>query len=245
MLCIVLDRSNSIPLHLQVRNSLRNDIFKGNYTEKIPPEHELMNKYSVSRATIRRAIRTLVDDGMLESRQGLGTFVAVRPIEEWLGNLSTFFDIIGERGLTPDIKVLRQGIVEAPQDAATIFGVPRLYETIRLRLANDTPVVLETQYYPLEIGEKLALLDLSNVSTYDVLETELGLNLWEARQTIGAIIPAAEEKKLLGMTAEPSCALLSKRLVLDHDGNPLEYEKSIYRADNYAFRINLTRRRKL
>ncbi|MNI72612.1 UTRA domain protein [compost metagenome] len=78
-----------------------------------------------------------------------------------------------------------------------------------------------------------------------MLETELGLNLWEARQTIGAIIPAVEEKRLLGMVAEPSCALLSKRLVLDHDGNPLEYEKSIYRADNYAFRINLTRRRKL
>jgi GntR family transcriptional regulator len=241
----VLDRSNSVPLHLQIRNLVKNDVFKGTYTEKIPPEHELMDKYGVSRATIRRAIRTLIDEGVLESRQGLGTFVAVRPIEEWLGNLSTFFDIIGELGLHPNIKVLKQGVTEAPQDAAKIFGVSRLYETVRLRQANDTPVVLETQYYPLEIGEKLARLDLNNVSTYDVLETELGVSLWEAKQTIGAIIPGAEEKKLLGMTAEPSCALLSKRLVLGHDGRPLEYEKSIYRADIYAFRINLTRRRKL
>lgn len=241
----MLDRANSVPLHLQIRNSIRNDILKGTYTEKIPAEHDLMGQYAVSRATVRRAIRTLIDEGVLESRQGLGTFVATRPIEEWLGNLGTFFDIIGEMGMEPRIQVLKQGKTDAPQDAAKIFGCPELYETVRLRLANETPIVLETQYYPLEIGEKLARFDLNNVSTYDVLETELGVSLWEAKQTIGAIIPAAAEKKLLGMTTEPSCALLSKRLVVDHDGNPVEYEKSIYRADLYAFRLNLTRKRKL
>lgn len=241
----MLDRTNSVPLHLQIRNSIRNDILKGNYTDKIPGEHDLMEHYAVSRATVRRAIRTLIDEGVLESRQGLGTFVATRPIEEWLGNLGTFFDIIGEMGMEPRIQVLKQGKADAPQDAAKIFGGSELYETVRLRLANDTPIVLETQYYPLEIGEKLARFDLNNVSTYDVLETELGVTLWEAKQTIGAIIPAAEEKKLLGMTAEPGCVLLSKRLVVDHDGNPVEYEKSIYRADLYAFRLNLTRKRKL
>ncbi len=241
----MLDRSNSVPLHLQIRNSIRNEILKGTYTERIPTEHELMEHYAVSRATVRRAIRTLIDEGVLESRQGLGTFVATRPIEEWLGNLGTFFDIIGEMGMEPRIQVLKQGKADAPQDAAKIFGCPELYETVRLRLANETPIVLETQYYPLEIGEKLARFDLNNVSTYDVLETELGVSLWEAKQTIGAIIPAAAEKKLLGMNSEPSCALLSKRLVVDHGGQPVEYEKSIYRADLYAFRLNLTRKRKL
>ncbi|HWR09106.1 GntR family transcriptional regulator [Sporomusa sp.] len=241
----MLDRKNSIPLHLQVRNFLRNEILKGTFTEKIPAEYDLMDRFAVSRATIRRAIRTLIEEGVLESRQGLGTFVAVRPIEEWLGNLSTFFEIVGEMGMNPNIKVLSQGIVAAPQDAAKIFGMQEVYETIRLRLANDTPVVLETQYYPLDIGRKLAEFDLNNVSTYDILETELGVSLWEAKQTIASIIPTGEEKKLLGLTAEPCCALLSKRLVTDHDGNPLEYEKSIYRGDMYAFRINLTRRRKV
>lgn len=245
MYLVVLDKRNSIPLHLQVRNFLRNEILKGTYTEKIPPEYDLMDRFSVSRATIRRAIRTLIEEGVLESRQGLGTFVAVRPIEEWLGNLSTFFDIVDEMGMQPNIKVLSQGMVAAPQDAAKIFGAAEVYETNRLRLANDTPVVLEKQYYPLEIGAKLAEYDLNNVSTYDILETKLGVNLWEAKQTIAAIMPTAAEKKLLNLTAEPCCALLSKRLVTDPDGHPVEYEKSIYRSDMYAFRINLTRRRKI
>ena len=241
----LLDRKNSMPLHLQVRNCLHNEILKGTFTDKIPAEYDLMARFAVSRATIRRAIRSLIEEGVLESRQGLGTFVAVRPIEEWLGNLSTFFEIVGEMGMNPNIRVLSQGIVAAPQDASKIFGVKEVYETVRLRLANDTPVVLETQYYPLAIGKKLAEFDLNNVSTYDILETKLGISLWEAKQTIASIMPADREKKLLGLTADPCCALLSKRLVTDHDGNPLEYEKSIYRSDMYAFRINLTRRRKI
>lgn len=241
----MLDKKNPIPLYLQVCEFLRNEILKGTYTEKIPPEYDLMNLFDVSRATIRRAIRTLTEEGVLESRQGLGTFVAVKPIEEWLGNLSTFYEIVGEMGMKPNIKVLSQGIVPAPQDVAKIFGMPQVYETNRIRMANDIPVVLEKQYYPLEIGRKMAKFDLNNVSTYDIFEAKLGVNLWEAKQTIAAIIPTAEEKKLLGLAAEPCCALLSKRLVSDPDGNPLEYEKSMYRGDMYAFRINLTRGRKL
>lgn len=224
---------------------MRNEILKGTYTEKIPPEYELMEKFAVSRATIRRAIGSLIEEGVLESRQGLGTFVAIRPIEEWLGNLSTFFDIVGEMGMNPNIQVLSQGIVTAPQDAVKIFKAKEVYETNRIRLANDIPIVLEKQYYPLEIGRKLAGFDLNNVSTYDILEAQLGITLWEAKQSIAAIIPTAAERKLLGLTTEPGCSLLSKRLVTDPDGNPLEYEKSIYRGDLYAFRINLTRRRKI
>ncbi len=242
---MALDKKNSLPLHLQVRNFLHNEILKGTYTEKIPPEYELMDKFAVSRATIRRAIRSLIEEGVLEPRQGRGTFVALRPIEEWLGNLSTFFEIVEEMGRIPQIKVLSQGIVPAPQDVANIFKAQSVYETNRLRLANETPIVLEKQYYPLAIGRKLAKFDLNNVSTYDILETKLGVNLWEAKQTIAAIMPTATEKKMLNLSDKPSCALLSKRLVTNYDGDPVEYEKSIYRGDMYAFRINLTRKRKI
>jgi GntR family transcriptional regulator len=241
MFYILLDRKNAIPLHFQVQSFLRNEILKGTYTEKIPPECELMKRFTVSRDTIRRAIRSLIEDGVLESKQGLGTFIASRPIEEWLGNLSTFFEIVNEMGMKPNIKMLNHGSVNAPQDVAKIFGVDKVYETNRIRLANDIPVVLEKQYYSLELGKQLAALDLNNVSTYDVIESRLGIKLWEAKQTIFAIIPTASEKKLLGLTDEPCCAMLSKRLVTDSDGNPVEYEKSIYRSDMYTFRIKLTR----
>ncbi|TWH51885.1 GntR family transcriptional regulator [Sporomusa sp. KB1] len=239
-----VDKTDAMPLHLQVRNVLRNEILKGTYTEKIPSEYELMEMFSVSRATIRRAVRTLTEEGVLETKQGLGTFVSARSIEEWLGNLSTYFEIVQDMGMKPNIRLLSQGIVPSPQDVAVIFGTKEIYETNRLRLANDVPIVVEKQYYPLKIGQKLAEVDLNNASTYEILENEIGITLWEAKQTITAIIPTAEEKKLLNLSAAPSCALLSKRLVVDLEGKPWEYEKSLYRADMYSFRINLTRKRK-
>ena len=241
---VILDKEDSMPLHLQVKNFLRSEILKGTYTDKIPSEYELMDMFDVSRATIRRAIRTLIEEGVLETKQGLGTFVSVRSIEEWLGNLSTYFEIVNEMGMKPNIKLLSQGIVPSPQDVASLFGTKEIYETNRLRLANDIPIVFEKQYYPLAIGLKLAKVDLNNVSTYDILENEIGITLWEAQQTITAVIPTAEEKRLLKLSVSPNCALLSKRLVVDLEGKPWEYEKSIYRADMYAFRINLTRKRK-
>ena len=122
----MLDKKNSVPLYLQVRDFLRNEILQGTYTEKIPPEYDLMNQFDVSRATIRRAIQTLIEEGVLESRQGLGTFVAVKPIEEWLGNLSTFYEIVAEMGMKPNIKVLSQGIVPSPQDVAKIFDAAQV-----------------------------------------------------------------------------------------------------------------------
>lgn len=240
-----LDKDNAIPLYLQVCSFLRNEILKGTYVDKLPSEHELMDFFQVSRATIRRAIRKLIEEGVLETRQGLGTFVSIKSIEEWLGHLSTYFDIVNEMGMKPNIKLLHKGIIKASQDVLSIFGTAEIYETIRLRLANDMPVVLEKQYYTLEIGQKLSKYDLNNISTYDILENELGITLWEAKQTISAVIPTAEERRLLKLVDNmPCCALLSTRLVVDVQKKPREYEKSVYRADMYQFCINLTRRMK-
>ncbi|MDQ0202448.1 GntR family transcriptional regulator [Pectinatus haikarae] len=239
------DRDDAVPLYLQVGTFLRNEILKGSYTGRLPSEHELMELFQVSRATVRRAVRKLTEEGVLETRQGLGTFVSVRSIEEWLGNLSTYFDIVNEMGMKPSIQLLHRGVVEAPQDVLAIFGTYQVYQTVRLRLADDMPIVIEKQYYPLGVGKKLLSYDLNDISTYDILENDLGVTLWEAKQTISAIIPTAEEKKLLKLFSNTQCcALLSKRLVVDVQERPWEYEKSVYRADMYKFCINLTRRRK-
>lgn len=239
------DRDDAIPLYLQVGKYLRNEILKGTYTGMLPSEHELVELFKVSRATIRRAIRKLSEEGVLETRQGIGSFITIRPVEEWLGHLSTYFDIVNEMGMKPNIKLLCYGIVKTPQDALKIFDTKHVYQTMRLRSANDIPIVIERQYYPLEIGQKLLKYDLNNISTYEILENDMGITLWEAKQTISAVIPTSEEKKLLNLHGSTQCcALLSKRLVVDIQEHPCEYEKSIYRADMYKFCINLTRKRK-
>lgn len=243
---LTLDKQSLMPLHLQLRNLLKSEIDQALYADKIPTEFELMEKYGVSRSTVRQAVKTLVDEGVLEKKQGLGTFIAVRPIEEWLGNLSSFIEIVNDMGMKPGIKLLERGFASEPQEIADTLGIEdQFYYIHRLRTANGVPLVYEKQYYPLEIGKALDKYDLNNVSTYDILETQLGETLWEAKQQITCTAPTVEEKFFLGLDESTCCAILSERFVYNQDGELIEYERNVYRADMYAFNINLTRKRKI
>lgn len=242
----MIDKNSLMPLHLQLRNLLKLEIDKGMYTEKIPTEFELMERFGVSRSTVRQAVKTLVDEGVLEKKQGLGTFIAVRPIEEWLGNLSTFPDIVKDMGMNPGIRLLKRGFAQEPEEIAVTLGAEdEFYYIERVRMADDIPLVYEKQYYPRKIGEALEQFDLNNVSTYDILESQLGEVLWEARQQITCTVPTEEEKYHLGLDSSAHCAILSERFVYNQYNDLLEYERSVYRADMYAFNINLTRKRKV
>ena len=73
-----LDTNNAVPLYEQLRVALRERLDSGvlDPGERLPSEAELCRKYGVSRITVRRAVDELVEEGILERRQGKGTFVA-------------------------------------------------------------------------------------------------------------------------------------------------------------------------
>ncbi|MTI83964.1 MAG: GntR family transcriptional regulator [Firmicutes bacterium] len=237
-----LDYQSSIPLHVQVENVLRDEVLKGVYSEQIPSERELMERFSISRSTVRQAVSALVKEGILEKRHGRGTFVSHRPVEQWLGNLRSYDEIITGMGMKPSIKLLYKGYASSPTEAAHTLGLDEFYEIDRLRFADDTPIVLEKAYYPKDLGLQLAKFDLNNVSIYDVLESSLGVNLWEADQIITSGKPSKEEAQLLEIP-ESICIMKTDRYLKDSNGNPIEYENSIFRSDMYGFRIKLTRKR--
>src|SRR5699024_12788520 len=94
-----LNYTNSIPLHVQLQERIEESIFQEEYMEKIPSERELMDEYYVSRSTVRQAVSQLVQDGVLEKRPGIGTFIAIKPISDWLGCLSTYALIVEIMGM--------------------------------------------------------------------------------------------------------------------------------------------------
>ncbi|MFZ5646594.1 MAG: GntR family transcriptional regulator [Bacillota bacterium] len=236
-----LDFKSALPLHIQLKEILKNEILNGQFKEKIPSERELMDRFSVSRSTVREAVSDLVTEGILEKKHGKGTFISHRPVEEWLGSITTYNEIIGDMGMKPGTKLLYQGIEASPQSVANTLGVDRFYKIDRLRYANDIPIALEKQYYPLEIGLKLKEYDLNDAVIYDLLELSLGIRLWKADQIITSIQPTKEEAEYLDIK-ESAGVLLVERLTYDPADNLVEYLRSIFRADMYAFRIKLTRR---
>lgn len=237
-----LDAGSPVPLHVQLKDLLRNEILNGEFKKKIPSERELMDRFEVSRSTVRQAVTDLVNEGVLKKVHGKGTFVTSRPVEEWLGNICTYNEVIEGLDMKPSTRLLSQGRGTKPGEIGETLGVDEFYVIERLRYADNLPIAVERQYYPLETGLKLAEFNLDEAVLYDLLENSLGKKLWEAEQIISSRPPTPEEAKYLGI-AENSPVLVAERVIYDPEGSPVEFLRGIFRADMYAFRINLARRR--
>lgn len=228
-----------LPLHMQIKIKLEDEILNEVYDEKIPGELDLMARFSVSRSTIRQAIAALVEEGILEKRHGKGTFISLKPVEEWLGCFSTYENIIGGMGMKPYIKFLSMDVTSTPKNVAKTLEDEVFYKVKRIRYADENPVSIEENYYPLELGKKLAQYNWDNVASYSLLEG-LGIKLWDAKQIITCRMPVKEECELLNID-ETVPVLFIERLNFDKEGNIVEYEHSVYRSDHYAFIVKLGR----
>lgn len=228
-----------LPLHAKVKVALEQDILNGVYEDRLPGELDLMQRFSVSRSTIRHAIDSLVEEGMLKKVHGKGTFISFKPVEEWLGKFSTYQDVILQRGMKPHIKFLSLYKTTEPENVAQTIGESELYCLERMRYANDVPVSIEQNYYPEEIGQKFLGCDLNNVATYAKLE-ENGVTLWNAKQIITARLPTKAERELLEIEGTLPVFFIER---INHDpfGRVVEYEQSVYRSDYYAFVVKFER----
>ncbi|WP_099670683.1 MULTISPECIES: GntR family transcriptional regulator [unclassified Sporosarcina] len=65
-----LDPNSPLPLHVSLKDIIKNSIEQGFYEKKIPSERELTEQHEVSRATVREAVAQLVREGILEKRHG-------------------------------------------------------------------------------------------------------------------------------------------------------------------------------
>ena len=85
--------ANSLPLHIQVRETIRRQVKDGELIDKtgrLMTEAELGRHFGVSRITIRNAISPLVDEGMFARARGRGTFLRSNQPENWVGKLMGF-----------------------------------------------------------------------------------------------------------------------------------------------------------
>jgi GntR family transcriptional regulator len=209
---------------------------------RLPPERELADQLGVARETLRRALQVLQEEGLLERRQGAGTFVAghswLKPLE-----LRSFSEDMRERGLVPSSEILHAGVRRADAKVALkLKAVPGsdVFEVRRLRLASHEPMALEHAWLPCARLPGFDPAVLATQSLYDVLARDFGLHIRNAAQEIQATVVSEEEAALLDV-APFSPALLVERVVFANDGEPLEYGKSLYRADRYRFEVNVGR----
>ncbi|MCX5494788.1 GntR family transcriptional regulator [Kaistia dalseonensis] len=204
----------------------------------IPGERELAQRLSISRVTIRKAIRALVDDRLLVQRQGARTAVAER-VEKPVSVLTSFSQDMLARGLAPGTVWLAKDMgVALPAEAMELGLSPgtEVCRLRRLRTADGQPMALELSIVP---AAYLPSPDLVETSLYTVLE-ERGHSPSRALQRMRSSIVGGNEAKLLGVPPGAPILEIERRVFLE-GGQTVEYCRSLYRGDTYDFLVELHR----
>ncbi|WP_077601552.1 GntR family transcriptional regulator [Oceanobacillus sojae] len=235
-----LDYTNSIPLHVQLKQKIEQKIYTGHYEDKIPSERELMDEYYVSRSTVRQSIEQLVRKGILIRKPGKGTFIAVRTINDWLGSLSSTSENIEKMGMSPGTRLVTSQEIELFGRLKDITGLEKAHHFKRVRYVNEIPMGVERHYYPVTLGKKLEQFNLNQEAFYELLERELKVKTFQAEQEIKAGTSTSNDAQLLNI-AEGSSIIIAERKITDMNGDFVEFERAHYRADMYSFKITLAR----
>ncbi len=232
-----LHPDSASPLYRQLMQRIRADIASGIYpvNSRIPSEAELGESYQVSRVTVRKALAELTREGLLRRMQGKGTYVCTPRLKTDLRKVTSFHEACLVMGCTPGTKVISSGMVPAEEDvreALAITGTEAV-EIVRLRLADQNPVMLETNRfapkYASLLGENL------NGSLYNLLNRQ-GVEAASGVHEISLCHATAQQAKLLQV--EVGTALLQlDQVIYDQHGAPLHTSHQVIRGDRFTFRI--------
>ncbi|MFD5157223.1 GntR family transcriptional regulator [Streptomyces hawaiiensis] len=235
-----LDRGSPVPLYHQLAQQLEAAIGHGVLApgDLLGNEVGLSVRLGLSRPTVRQAIQSLVDKGLLVRRRGVGTQVVHSQVKRPL-ELSSLYDDLEAAGQAPATEVMRLGAVPAACDVAAALGVPEGSEVTvldRLRRTHGRPVALLCNYLPVSLPA-LDSARLESTGLYRVMRSA-GITLHSARQTIGARAATAQEASRLD-EREGAALLTMRRTAYDDTGRPVEYGTHIYRASLYTFDFQL------
>ncbi|MFD5335545.1 GntR family transcriptional regulator [Streptomyces hawaiiensis] len=235
-----LDRGSPVPLYHQLAQQLEAAIGRGVLApgNLLGNEVDLSVRLGLSRPTVRQAIQSLVDKGLLVRRRGVGTQVVHSQVRRPL-ELSSLYDDLEAAGQAPATEVVRHEIVAAACDVAAALGVPEGSEVTvldRLRRTHGRPVALLCNYLPVSLLD-LDSARLESTGLYRMMRSA-GITLHSARQTIGARAATAGEASRLD-EREGAALLTMRRTAYDDTGRPVEYGTHIYRASLYTFDFQL------
>ncbi|CAQ01027.1 GntR family transcriptional regulator [Clavibacter sepedonicus] len=229
-----------VPKHAQLRAILLADIGSAWPAHTaIPSERELAMTHDVSRATVRQAIRQLIEEQRLHTVQGKGTFVAGERIQSQL-HLASFTEDMRRRGMVATTLVRHARMGVPPLEARAALGLDEgepAWSIERLRLANGTPMALEVGWYSARVAPDLGDHDLS-ASLYGVLAERYGVHIDGAEQTVWADAADADTAEALEVT--PGASTLVFRRTSRAGGTPVEHVTSWYRGDRYQVHMALT-----
>jgi GntR family transcriptional regulator len=228
------------PKYLQVREILLRRLVRDlSPGDTFPTESDLCAEFGVSRQTVRGAVQTLVADGLISRHAGRGSIVLRRPDDAGQRRLTGLVEDFTDLRLNTSARVLESGPAPAPPAVAAAMDFAadtEVFRITRVRFFEQLPLVLHDAFLPLELGSRIAALDLSHTAIISELRTTFRLKCVEAWQHIEASAADTPMARLLEITVGAPLLVVTRLMNVGRRHEPVLFI-SHFRADRYYYSL--------
>jgi len=225
-----LNKKSKIPYYYQVYNFLLNKIKDNKIKEgyQLPNEVLLCSMFSVSRTTIREALRELELNGYIQRGRGQGTFILNNSIKsKALQKVSSIVDELKEKGIKTETKILDQKIIDANKELQIILGIDNNVKILyikRLMISANEPLYVTKAYFPGDIFSSIDEKHLTDLSFTKIVEDYFNLEITHRKRILYPDIPDKETIDILKMKGKKVIIYLQTFWTINHKGQ----ERIIY-----------------
>ncbi|MDO6965755.1 phosphonate metabolism transcriptional regulator PhnF [Rhizobium alvei] len=237
-----IDRRSGISAWRQIADQISRSIASGEYDARgmVPPEAELAEKFGVNRHTVRSAIATLAEEGLLQPVRGRGTLIAKRErLVLPVSRRTRFSSGLGEQSGDVVIRLLSSETVlpeEEVRRALRLGESEKVVMAKTLGLARDMPISFATSFFPAErfpnmadsiraTGSVTRAFAMNGLADYVRVSTEV----------IGRLATSEEAEQL--NLSNSAVVLETISINADLDGNPVQFARTIFAGDRISLRL--------
>lgn len=197
----MLNTNAPTPLYEQIKSIVKKDISEGNYKigEKLPSEVKFAQMYGVSVITTRKALFELEQEGIVDRKQGKGTFVKEKKITKRMTSIASFTELCNSLGVKAGAEDIEKKIIipkKRIQESLELDDNAMVVYVSRVRYADDDPVVIEKNYFSIDYGY-LINEDLVDKSLFKILKQKSGFKIGNSNKSIDIVRAEKEHSRLL------------------------------------------------
>ncbi|PMN51534.1 transcriptional regulator [Vibrio lentus] len=235
-----------LPMYRQIADAIREKISSGEYKvgEALPTEAQLREVFSVSRVTVRQALKLLIENDELESVQGSGTYVKENKINYDIYKQSSFQEKWAHLDVVTHSEVLAFEIKPCSLVMSEHLDIKEgelVFYVKRVRFIDSNPITVEETWLPVALFPDLTY-QVMQTSKYDFIENTKGMVIDRSEQELIPILPPEDVAKQLDI--DPSQPIIEKRTRGYLANNTVfEYSRNCFTSNDYRFTLVARRQR--
>ena len=230
-----------IPLYSKIIDELKERIRTGDFEYDVPfvTEEKITKEYNVSRITVRKAFEILADEGYVTKRQGIGTFISAKKVNNFNeGQAKGFTEMCMQDGKAPSSELISVGWVSNVPSISRHLQVPEedpVLRVLRVRKCDGVPVMVEDGYFPKRFSYLMSE-ELCG-STFEIFRKH-GTEPTHFSKIVDICYATKFEAQKLEVR-ERQALLLQKDITYDQNGEVIHYTKLVINPERYKLTIRM------